>query len=246
MLNSKNVFITGSNRGIGKAIVEEFAKNGANIIAHARKETTEFIEFIKTTENKYKIEITPVYFDFNDEEQIKSELKKLYLSKINVDVLVNSAGAYFSGLYSQTSLNKLKEIMNIDFFVPFQITQIILKIMVKQKSGVIINMSSIAGIDMTPNTIAYSSAKASIIAMTKNIASEYGQLGIRCNAVAPGLINTDMIKNHTEEEIEYFNQLVTLKRQGIPEDVAKVVKFLASDDASYINGQVIRVDGGIK
>ena len=136
--------------------------------------------------------------------------------------------------------------MNIDFFVPFQITQIILKIMVKQKSGVIINMSSIAGIDMTPNTIAYSSAKASIIAMTKNIASEYGQLGIRCNAVAPGLINTDMIKNHTEEEIEYFNQLVTLKRQGIPEDVAKVVKFLASDDASYINGQVIRVDGGIK
>ena len=82
--------------------------------------------------------------------------------------------------------------------------------------------------------------------MTKNIASEYGQLGIRCNAVAPGLINTDMIKNHTEEEIEYFNQLVTLKRQGIPKDVAKVVKFLASDDASYINGQVIRVDGGIK
>lgn len=245
-MNNKTVFITGSNRGIGKSIVEEFAKLGANIVAHTRKDSFEFQEFVKQIRDKYKVEVNSIFFDLSNENEIKTELKKLYISKSKIDVLVNSAGTYFSSLYSSTSIDKLKEIMNIDFFAPFLITQIILKIMIRQKCGSIINISSIAGIDMTPNTVAYSSAKAALIAMTKNIASEFGQFGIRCNSVAPGLISTDMIKNHTQEELDYFNKLVSLKRTGVPEDVAKVVTFLASDNASYMNGQVVRVDGGLK
>ena len=246
MSKEKNVFITGSNRGIGKAILEEFASSGANVIAHARKETPEFLNLINSLSNKYNVEISPIYFDFSKPKEIKEELKKLYISKQNIDILVNSAGTYYSGLYSQTSIDKMREIMEVDLFAPYQITQIILKIMTRQKSGNIVNIASIAGIDMTPRTIAYSCAKASIIAFTKTIASEYGQLGIRCNAVAPGLINTDMIKNHSKEELNYFDKLTTLKRTGLPSDVAKTVKYLSSEESCFINGQVIRVDGGIK
>lgn len=246
MVKGKTVFITGSNRGIGKAILEEFVSSGANVIAHARKETPEFLNLINVLSNKYNVEIYPIYFDFSKPEEIKAELKKLYISKKNIDILVNSAGAYYSGLYAQTSLEKMREIMEIDLFAPYQITQIILKIMTRQKKGSIVNISSIAGIDMTPRTIAYSCAKSSIIAFTKTIAAEYGQLGIRCNAVAPGLIDTDMIKNHSDQELEYFDKLTTLKRTGLPLDVAKTVKYLASEDSSFINGQVIRVDGGLK
>lgn len=246
MLNRKTVFITGSNRGIGKAILEEFAAADFDIIAHARNETPAFVASIQEVVNKYGVKIDPIYFDFLNQEDVKQKLKKLYLSKKQVDVLVNSAGAYYADMYSQTSIDKAREIMEIDFFAPYQITQIILKIMTRQRCGSIINISSIAGIDMTPRTIAYSCAKAAVVAFTKTIAAEYGQFGIRCNAIAPGLVDTDMIKSHSKEELEYFEKLTTLKRVGLPSDVAKTIRFLASDDASFINGQIIRVDGGIK
>lgn len=245
MLNGKTAFITGTNRGIGKAILEEFAKSGANVIAHARKETPEFVSLLDSVKADHHVEITPIYFDLSKTDDINEKMKGFYLSKQRVDILVNSAGIYHSALYSQTSIDKAREIMETDFFAPYQITQVILKMMIRQKSGSIINISSIAGIDMTPRTIAYSCAKASIIAFTKTIASEYGSFGIRCNSIAPGLVDTDMAKGQSKEQLDYFEKLTTLKRKGNPSDIAKVVKFLASDESSFITGQNLRVDGGL-
>lgn len=245
MLNGKTALITGTNRGIGKSILEEFAKSGANVIAHARKETLEFVSLIDSLKKEYQVEITPIYFDLRNSDEIKEAIKGVYLSKRPIDILVNSAGIYFSAPYSQTSIEKLQEVIQIDFFAPYQITQIILKIMTRQKSGSIVNISSIAGTDIGSQTIAYSCAKASIIAFTKTIASEYGVLGIRCNSVAPGLVDTDMTKNHSEEQLAFFDKLTALKRKGTPSDIAKVVKFLASDESAFITGQNIRIDGGL-
>ena len=243
-LKDKNIIITGTNRGIGKAMLEEFAKNGANVWAHARKETPEFVELINRISKENNVHICPVYFDLTDYETMKIVIKNLIKSKTQIDVLVNSVGVAHGGLFQMTSIQKIKEVFEMNLFVHMEITQLVLKAMSKRKSGCIINMGSISGLDLKAGNSAYGVSKAAIMAWTKTLAAECGPNGIRVNAIAPGLTDTDMAKLMEAQAGVLMVKSSALGRLALPEEMAKVAVFLASEDASFLNGQVIRVDGG--
>ncbi len=244
MLKGKTAFITGTNRGIGKAIVEEFAKNGANIIAHARKETPEFVAFLKETAEKYGVDIRPAYFDITDYDAMKQNIRALIASKIPVHILVNNAGIAHGGYFQMTSIQKIREVFEINFFAHLELTQQLLRWIIRCGGGSIINMSSISGIDMLEGNCAYGVSKAALIAFTQTLAAECGTNGVRVNAICPGLTDTDMGAQMKPENGNKMIETSAMKRKAYPQEIAKVAVFLASDESSFINGQPIRVDGG--
>ena len=245
-LQGKNVIITGCNRGIGKAIMTIFAENGANIWACVRKPNTEFEEYAKELAQKNSVEIQPLYFDLTDSEGIKSAVKTIRSTKKTVDALVNNAGVSYNALFQMSTTDMLRETFEVNFFSIFLFTQYISKLMVAQKSGSIINIASSAGIDGNAGRSAYGASKAAIICMTKAIATELGEYGIRANSIAPGIIKTEMISNMTDEVIARTIEQSHMKRVGEPLEIANAAVFLASDLSSHITGQVIRVDGGLR
>ena len=244
--NSKTVFITGSRRGLGWAMAEEFAKNGANIIAHARTQSDEFSQRLKDLSEIYGVNVSAVYFDITDTAAMKEVLKDLIIKqKTNIDVLINNAGIAHGGLFQMTPVSKIREVFETNLFAQMEITQIVLKSMMRKKSGVIINMSSVLGLDIKEGSCAYGLSKAAVAAWTKTLAAECAPYGIRANAIAPGLIDTDMAKLMEEKAEQEMISSSAMNRLGCPAEIAKTALFLASDDASFINGQVIRVDGGM-
>ncbi|KAF6625388.1 SDR family oxidoreductase [Paenibacillus sp. EKM208P] len=245
LLKGKNAVITGCLRGIGKTTMELFAENGANIWACCQEKNEEFEAHILELSSRHGVVITPVYFDLMDSEQIKKAMKSILGSKMSIDVLVNIAGMTFNSLFSMTSIEKMKQVFEIDFFSQMLITQYITKSMVKQKSGSVINISSVAAIDGNRGQVAYSSAKAAFIGATKTLAIELGDYGIRVNAIAPGVIQTDMTNELASKDLHILTEKTNFKRSGNPLEVANVLLFLASDLSSYMTGQVLRVDGGM-
>ena len=245
LLKDKNIVITGCLRGIGRTTLEVFAKNKANIFACVQYPDIEFDDFIQQLSNDNDKWIKPIYFDLSDNDAIKDGMKQIISSKIQIDGLVNIAGMVHNGLFHMTSLDKMKEIFDIDFFSQMSITQYISKIMMKYKHGSIVNISSITGIDGNPGQIAYSAAKAALIGATKTLSIELGQYGIRVNAVAPGVILTDMTKALPEDKFNILLEKTKIPRAGDPEEVAKVLLYLISDMSAYVTGQIIRIDGGI-
>ena len=246
MLKGKTAFITGTNRGIGNVILEEFAKNGANVIAHARKETLEFVHMISNFSKKYGVEIIPIYFDMADTSAIKEKIRASIVNKkIKIDILVNSAGVAHGGLFQMTPISKIKDIFNINFFSQLELTQSLLRYMGRSGGGSVIFMSSVLGLDVKIGECAYGTSKAAIAFFGKTLALEVAPLNIRVNTIAPGLINTEMAgemdKNFSQKLIEDC----AMKRKGLPIEVAQTAVFLASEKSSYITGQVIRVDGGL-
>lgn len=244
MLKNKNAIITGSNRGLGKAIVEEFAKNGANIYACARSQNDEFEKRLQNLAEKYKVKIKPIYFDLSDSFAMKEGFKKIYSDKQAIDILVNCAGVAHGGLFQMTPISKIKEIFEINFFSQMEFTQLILKIMMRQQKGNIINFSSIAGLDLKVGNCAYGVSKAAVAAWTKTISAELAPCGIRVNAIAPALTDTDMAKLMDKKAVIDSIESSAMKRMATPQEIVEVALFLASDKSSFINGQVIRVDGG--
>lgn len=244
MLTGRVCFITGSNRGIGRTMVEEFARSGASVFAHARRETAAFEADMRNLAESYGVSITPVYFDMTDTEAMKAVFKELYKNKARIDILINNAGVAHGGLFGMTPVAKIREVFDINLFSAMELTQLVLKIMTSQKSGCIINLGSIAGMDLKPGNSAYGVSKAAVMAWTRTLASEVAQYGIRVNAIAPGLTDTNMASLMEEKAGREMVESSAMKRLAKPEEIAKVALFLASDDASFINGQVIRVDGG--
>jgi len=245
LLANKNVVLTGCLRGIGKTTMEVFARNGANIFACAQYQDIDFENTIQKLSAENGIWIKPIYFDLSDIESIKTGMRMIISEKVQIDGLVNIAGMVYNGLFQMTSIEKMKEVFEIDFFSQMLITQYISKIMMKYKSGSIVNIASIAGIDGNPGQVAYSAAKAALIGSTKTISIELGQYGIRVNALAPGVILTDMTRALPEDKFNNLIKKAEIPRAGEPEEVAKVLLYLISDLSSYITGQIIRVDGGI-
>jgi len=246
LLKNKNAIITGCNRGIGKSILELFAQNGANVWACVRKPDEEFAHFMQQLINRYQVEITPVYFDLSDYEQIKTGVKTIISEKKNVDILVNNAGVTYNALSQMTTMGKMEEVFKINFFSQYLLTQYVTKLMVRQKSGSIINIASSAAIDANSGRSVYGASKAAIICASKALAEEMGDKGIRVNVVAPGITKTDMVsESMTEIVINETISSTSLKRIGLPQDIAGAVLFLASDLATYMTGQVLRVDGGL-
>lgn len=244
MLKGKNAIITGARQGIGRAILEEFAQNGANIWACARKQDIEFEEKIGELSELYRIWIKPIYFDLSDQDSIKDAMKRILQEKIPIDILVNNAGISYSGLMTMTPIAKLREVFEINYFAQIQIMQVVAKSMIRQKKGSIVNIVSVGGIETAPGYLAYGSSKAALLYATKSVSHELGEHGIRLNAVAPGLTNTKMGHAKEDKELQKVLNRSSLHRMAEPKEIASCVAFLASDKASFITGQVIIADGG--
>lgn len=244
MLAGKTAVITGANRGIGLATVEAFAKQNAVIWACARKQSDEFEEKIKELSDKTAASITPVYFDVLEAAEVKEAVKRIGKDSKSIDILVNNAGVSIERLFSMTPLDMMQKTMEINFLSQIRLVQLISRYMMKARTGSIVNIASVSGMESEQGGMAYGSSKAAIIFSTKAIAFELGPYGIRVNSVSPGFIATDMWKRRKSEIKEKILNETPLCRQGTPDEVANVILFLASDMSSYITGQNIVVDGG--
>lgn len=245
LLKGKNAIVTGCQRGIGKSIVEIFAQNGANIWACARKKSEEFEKTLQLLSEKYEVEIKHVYFDLADKDQMKNAVRTIMSDKKDIDILVNNAGITYNALFQMSTIDKINEVFDVNFISPFLFTQYIVKLMLRKKSGSIINIASSAAIDGNPGRSVYGASKAALLCATKSLAAELGDQGIRANVIAPGITKTEMLSSMTEEVINQTVLNTDMKRPGEPNDIANAVLFLASDLSSYVTGQVIRVDGGM-
>lgn len=246
LLSGKTAVLTGCNRGIGRAILEVFAKNGANIWACVRKPDNKFIDEINKLAEISRVIISPVFFDLTDAAQVKAGIKTIISAKQPVDILINNAGIIYTALFQLTSIDKIKEIFDINFFSQIMFTQNISRIMMRQKKGNIVNIASRGGIEGNEGRVAYASSKAAMICATKVMAKELAPYNIRVNAIAPGFVQTDMINGNTPDNVLANTlQRTCMKRIGIPEEIANVALFLASDLSSYMTEQVLCVDGGM-
>ncbi len=240
MSENKVAIITGGSRGIGRACAIELAKAGYDVaISYAGNEeaannTVKELETNGVKAKSYK-------FDVANKEACAKAADEILKDFGRIDVLLNNAGITRDGLFMRMSAENWEAVINTNLNSAFYMTNPIIKTMVKQRSGCIVNMSSISGIMGNPGQANYSTAKAGLIGFTKSLAKELGSRNIRVNAIAPGFIQTDMTKDLDTEKI---TEHIPLKRLGLPEDIAKTVKFLA-EDAPYITGQIIGVDGGL-
>lgn len=243
-LEGKNILITGAGGGIGTAALEKLASNGGNIWACSHKKSDEFENKILELAEKNHVWIKPVYFDLKDEQAVKEQIASIAKEKLLIDVLINNAGMAHGGVFQMTSMETLKEVFQINFFSQIYITQLVSRLMMRRKRGVIINMASVGGIEAAEGYIAYGSSKAALIYATKALSKELGNMGIRVNAIAPGLVNTRMGHYKSDKEIERVLERTVLNRMAEPEEIAEAMVYLASDKAAFITGQVLVIDGG--
>lgn len=245
MLVGKTAVITGCLKGIGRSTLEIFAKNGASVFACAQYPTEEFEEYCTGLSQEYEGEIIPVYFDLCKDEEIKQAALFIRKQKKPIDILVNIAGYTKDALFSMVSMEDIQKTFKVNFFSQIVFSQYIVKMMIRnKKGGVIINTSSISGIDGSVGQLSYSSSKAALIAATKVMAEELGEHQIRVNAIAPGFIDTDMYNDVPKEILDRKVAKTKLKHMGKPEDVAETILYLASDASRHITGQIVRIDGG--
>ena len=224
--------------------MEKFAQNGASIWAHARRETPEFRADMAAIAERCGVEIEPIYFDMTDRLSMKTCVKQIASSTRPVDVLVNNAGVAHGGLFQMTSIETIREIFEINLFSALELSQLVVRLMQRRKCGSIINIASLAGLELKSGNVAYGVSKAALIAATKTIAAELGGVGIRVNAIAPGLTDTDMATLMEPQARRNMIDRSSMERLGRPKEIADVAVFLASDMASFVTGQVLCADGG--
>jgi 3-oxoacyl-[acyl-carrier protein] reductase len=245
LLQQKTAVITGCNRGIGRAVLELFAENGADIFACVRKESAEFSDIMGGLVEKTGRSIIPVYFDFSDSEQVKAGIKTIVSSQKKIDVIVNNAGVASGAFFQMTSMQELRRVFEVNFFSQIIFTQGLSRYMSRFKSGSIINIASISGLIGDAGMTSYGSSKAALIYATKTMAIELGEMNIRVNAIAPSVTKTDMYDQMEEKARNKLMGSSALKRAAEPIEVANAALFLASHLSSFITGQVLRVDGGL-
>lgn len=244
-MDNKVALVTGSSRGIGRATIIELAKNGYNVVINynsSEKEALELNEEIKD----YGIKSLVIKCDISNENEVKSMVGKIVSCFGKIDVLVNNAAVSYDSLYCEKGVSNFKKTIDTNLIGTFLVSKYVGDIMYENKYGKIVNVSSTNGINTYfPMCLEYDASKAGIISLTHNLAMQYAPY-VNVNAVAPGFIATDSEINDMDEEfIKSEEEKVFLKRMGKEEEVAKVIRFLVSDDASYINNEVIRIDGGL-
>lgn len=244
MLKGKNAIVTGASKGIGKEIAKKLASCGANIILNYRSSEEE----AKKVEEEIKafgVEVLRVKADISKSVEVEllvDEAKKRFG---NIDIMVNNAGITKDTLILRMKEEDFDSVIDVNLKGVFNCLKAITPVMVKQRSGKIINISSIVGLIGNAGQVNYAASKAGVIGMTKSLAKELGSRGINVNAVAPGFIDTDMTAVLKEKAKDEFKKTIPLRRLGKPEDVANLIAFLVSSNADYITGQVINVDGGM-
>ena len=247
ILAGRNAVVTGANRGIGAAILAEFAAQGANVWACARRAESDFLEMCAQLVQEHGVWIEPVIFDLADEDGIKAGAQQIRIEKKPVDILVNNAGVVPENrLFLMADPAEMQRVFTVNFFGAMQLTQRVAKLMIRQKAGAIVNICSIAALDGEPAQMEYVASKAALVGATRKLASELGAYGILVNGIAPGPTRTDMLAAMDEEMRSRMEAATLLHRLAEPQEIASVAAFLASDMASYMTGQILRVDGGMK
>lgn len=242
MLQGKVMLVTGASRGIGRAIATLAAESGATVIANYNRSESEAKDLQgQLTQRGLKVDIFKA--DMSNEQEIDSMFKHIKEKHGRLDVLVNNAGIISNNLLMMTKTDELNKVIDVNCKGPYLCMRAAAKMMMRQKSGRIVNITSIVGVNGNAGQTAYSASKAFIIGMTKSAAKELGAFGIKVNAIAPGLIDTDMTKGLPADVKQKLLSNVPLGRIGTPEDVAKVAVFLSSEMADYVSGQVVGVDG---
>lgn len=243
LLEGKICLITGTSRGIGAKTVERFAEEGAVVYANAREGGC-IDKWCCELAKKYKTNVIPVYFDVRDNIAAKKVFMKIRKEHNKLDVMVNNAGVMNDARIGMIDQKLIEEIFSTNVYAVMNMIQLANKLMSWQKSGSIINLSSIVGIEGNVGQLVYSASKGAVAAMTKTAAKELAANNIRVNAIAPGMIDTDMFRSIGQEKIDFHFKNMRLGRFGTVEDVANAIVFLASDLSEYITGQILGVDGG--
>lgn len=241
---NKNVLVTGGTRGIGEAISREFARKGYDIIINYVNSSEKAQNLKQELEKEYNIKVLPIQADISNEIAIKNMVDTAIKEFGKIDVLVNNAGIVIDREFEDRTVEDWKKTLDINLIAPFVLTKLVGKEMMKQKSGAIINISSTNGINTYyPTSVDYDASKSGLISLTYDSAVQFAPY-VRVNCVAPGWVNTEMNKELPEDFVKEETERILVKRFAEPKEIAKVVTFLASEDASFVNSTVIKVDGG--
>ena len=243
---NKVVLVTGGTRGIGKFVVETFVKNNYDIVINYINSDEIAYNLKEYIETKYKVKVLLTKADVSDEEQVKEMINNTIKTFNRLDCVVNNAGIAIDTTFEMKTVSNFRRILDVNLIGPFLVSKYSYEYLKKEENSSIINVSSTNGIDtIYPESMDYDASKAGLISLTKNLAIEFAP-NVRVNSVAPGWVNTDMNKELDKDFIKEENKKILLNRFANPEEIANVIFFLASDSASYINGEIIRVDGGFK
>ena len=244
ILQNKKAIVTGASKGIGRSISLNLAKNGCDLFLISRTE-----QDLKKVKDEilqnYKVNVSYHILDITNFESVKTTFEKIIIKANSIDILINNAGITRDNILARMNLNQWNDVINTNLNGYFNCCKHIIKHMMKNKYGRIINISSIIGKNGNPGQINYSSSKAGLVGLTKSLSKEVGARNITVNSIAPGFIKTDMTKDLDESSKNNFLEKISLKRFGNAKEVAELTTFLASDKASYITGQTINIDGGI-
>lgn len=244
LFQNKKAIITGASRGIGKAIAFNLAENGCDLFLVSR--TKSDLEKVRNEIlNDYKVNIFCYELDITNFESVKEVFKKIIVEADTIDILINNAGITQDNIIARMTIDQWDRVIQTNLTGYFNCCKHIIRYMIKNKYGRIINISSIIGLNGNIGQINYSAAKAGLLGLTKSLSKEVGSRNITVNSVAPGFIKTDMTQGLDNSNKDKFLEDIALKRFGETEDVAHLVTFLASNKASYITGQTINIDGGI-
>lgn len=244
LLENINAIITGASRGIGRGIAIEFAKQGANV-AFTYNASSEAAKALETELEQFGVKAKGYQSNAAIYDAAQDLVQEVIKDFGSVDVLINNAGITRDNLLMRISEEDFDKVIEVNLKSVFNLTKAVIRPMMKQRKGSIINMSSVVGVKGNAGQTNYAASKAGILGFTKSVAQELGSRNIRCNAIAPGFIETEMTAKLDQNTVQQWRDAIPLKRGGTPEDVANACVFLASDLSSYVTGQTLNVDGGM-
>ncbi len=244
LLEGKVAIITGASRGIGSGIAKVFAQQGANV-AFTYSSSAESAQILENELSALGIKAKGFQSNAADFNEAQLLIENVLAEFGTIDILINNAGITKDNLLMRMSEEDFDKVIEINLKSVFNMTKAVQKTMLKNRKGSIINMSSVVGVKGNAGQANYAASKAGMIGFTKSVALELGSRNIRCNAIAPGFIETEMTAKLNEDTVKGWRESIPLKRGGTPEDIANVCVFLASDMSAYVTGQVLNVDGGM-
>jgi 3-oxoacyl-[acyl-carrier protein] reductase len=242
LLENKVCLVTGAAKGIGKSIVERFAADGAIVYANDLP-TNDMKEWSEQLATQHKTEVVPLYFDVCDFDAVREAIICIKKEQGHIDVLVNNAGIVTYEILQLVDPNKLRRMFDVNVVATIHLMQLVSKLMIRQKTGSIINMASIVGVKGAKGQLAYAATKGAVISITKSAAKELAEYNIRVNAIAPGMVATERFLGESKGRFDYELGNVGLGRYAIPSEIADAFTFFASERSKYVTGQILGVEG---